>query len=85
MIDIRETNVSLTIPFSTSETATLVQEILNVDKELKGSGVSRVITANNETVHINFKGAELKKLRVAVNSILKNIVLIVKTIKQFEN
>lgn len=43
---------SLTIPFSTSETATLVQEILNVDKELKGSGVSRVITANNETVHM---------------------------------
>ncbi|XP_028157381.1 uncharacterized protein LOC114350673 isoform X2 [Ostrinia furnacalis] len=84
MIDVRETNVSLTIPFSSSETANLVQEVLNVDKELKGSGVSRTITSDQDTLHIDFKGGDLKKLRVAVNSMIKNILLVVKTINQFE-
>lgn len=33
----------------------------------------------------NFYGTELKTLRVHVNSMLKNIILIVKTINQFDN
>lgn len=38
------------IPFSTAELASLVNDVLNVDKELKGSGVHRQISVNETNI-----------------------------------
>ncbi|KAJ8722704.1 hypothetical protein PYW07_003884 [Mythimna separata] len=76
-------DICVTIPFPSSETATLAYDVLNVDKELKRSGVQRKIETNSENLVINFHGEDLKKLRVAVNGLIQNILLVVKTIDQF--
>ncbi|KAI5637984.1 transcription factor pcc1 domain-containing protein [Phthorimaea operculella] len=78
-----EKNICITIPFDSDATACLAQEVLAVDKELKGSKIRRVFTTDKSNLVINFYGTEIKMLRVAVNSVLKNILLIVKTIDQF--
>ncbi|KAF9418449.1 hypothetical protein HW555_004737 [Spodoptera exigua] len=77
-------NISLTIPFPSPESASLTRDVLNVDKELKRSGVQRKLETNAENLVITFHGRDLKKLRVAVNSMIQNIILVVKTIEQFK-
>lgn len=77
-------NLCLTIPFQSAKYAALACDVLNVDKELKGSGVSRDISRKSENLVINLNGQDLKRLRVSANSMLKNVILITKTFSQFE-
>lgn len=77
-------DISLTIPLPSAESASLARDVLSVDKELKRSGVQRKIEINAENLVITFHGNDLKKLRVAVNSMIQNIILVVKTIEQFK-
>ncbi|CAG9783754.1 unnamed protein product [Diatraea saccharalis] len=46
-------SVSLSIPFSSSDTASLVQEVLDVDKELKSSGIQRQISTVGVNLQVN--------------------------------
>lgn len=77
-------DISLTIPFPSAESASLTRDVLSIDKELKRSEVQRKIEINAENLVIAFSGNDLKKLRVAVNSMIQNIILVVKTIEQFK-
>lgn len=76
-------DICVTIPFPSPESASLAYDVLNVDKELKRTGVQRIIETNSENLIINFHGEDLKKLRVAVNGLIQNVLLVVKTINQF--
>lgn len=71
--------VNLIIPFENEEQAILVSEILSVDKELKGSGIKRNISVEDNDLNVTFEGVDYKKLRVSINAFLKNTILIVKT------
>ncbi|CAH0720842.1 unnamed protein product, partial [Brenthis ino] len=75
--------ITLQIPFKNEEQAILVTEILNVDKELKGSGIHRNINFEDNSLLVTFEGVEYKKLRVSINAFLKNVLLIVKTFNTF--
>ncbi|KPJ06093.1 hypothetical protein RR48_14535 [Papilio machaon] len=74
---------SLSIPFRTPNEAIIAYEIIKVDKDLKGNKVKRYVTLNNTELAINFEGTDTKKLRVAVNSTFKNLLLIIKTLSEF--
>lgn len=76
-------DISVTVPFHSSELALLAYEVLSVDKELKRSGIQRKLEVNSENLIVKFHGESTKKLRVAVNSFIKNTLLVVKTIDQF--
>ncbi|CAH2237434.1 jg5567 [Pararge aegeria aegeria] len=73
----------LTIPFNNNQQVLLVSEVLKVDKEFKGSGIQRILSAEQNNLIVSFEGADYKKLRSSINAFLKNIILIVKTIQSF--
>lgn len=78
-----KTAITLKLSFTSNDNASLVYDVLNVDKELKGSGVHREFQLKSNVLYIEFKSLDLKRLRVAVNAILKNILLITKTVENF--
>lgn len=84
MVEENDNNVCLRIPFSSSEHASIAYEVLNVDRELRGSGVHREISKDGVNLVVKFEGVDLKKIRVAVNAFLRNVLLVVKTIEFFQ-
>ncbi|CAG9114294.1 unnamed protein product [Plutella xylostella] len=79
--DLKSNKLLLTIPFPSDETASLARDVLSVDKELKGNLLKKTISVDGSNLIVEFYSADLKLLRVASNAFLKNIVLVVKTIK----
>ncbi|CAK1581894.1 unnamed protein product [Parnassius mnemosyne] len=76
-------NITLNIPFASVKQASVAYDILIVDKELQGSRIRREILLNNTELIISFEGTDTKRIRVAVNAILKNLLLITKTLTEF--
>ncbi|CAG4980967.1 unnamed protein product [Parnassius apollo] len=76
-------NITLNIPFASTKQASIAYDILIVDEELQGSRITREILINNAELIISFEGTDTKRLRVAVNVALKNLLMIIKTLSDF--
>ncbi|XP_045445478.1 uncharacterized protein LOC123653532 isoform X2 [Melitaea cinxia] len=79
MVDQPPKKVFIKIPLLNQEQALLISEVLSIDKELKGSGVKRETRVEADCLVVTFDGVDYKKLRVSINALLKNILLIIKT------
>ncbi|PKC75569.1 Pcc1-domain-containing protein [Rhizophagus irregularis] len=75
---------TLTIPFPSSRLANIAERALNVDKELKGDQVKRIITTDDDKLIVSFDCASVKMLRVSVNSLFDMIMMITKTMDAFD-
>ncbi|CAB4374343.1 unnamed protein product [Rhizophagus irregularis] len=77
-------SLTLTIPFPSSRLANIAERALNVDKELKGDQVKRIITTDDDKLIVSFDCASVKMLRVSVNSLFDMIIMITKTMDAFD-
>ncbi|XP_014250773.1 uncharacterized protein LOC106667377 [Cimex lectularius] len=77
-------SVRVEIEFPEERHARIAYKVLSVDKEPNRSRVERELKAEGNKLSVNFRGSELRKLRVASNSIFDLSYLVVNTIHQFE-
>ncbi|XP_067951256.1 EKC/KEOPS complex subunit Lage3-like [Watersipora subatra] len=74
---------NIRIPFFTERDAEIAYNTLRVDKEPPRGGCVKTMFVEGSTLEVHFTAADAKKLRVAVNSFLDTVTLVVETIQQF--
>lgn len=55
------------------------------DKELNDNKSSKIMTFDEDLIHVVFKAIDWKTLRVSISSFYTNVELCLKTIEKFEN
>ena len=73
----------LTFPLATARHADIVYNTVRIDKEPKKT-VQRVETVDNNVLKVRFEAEEAKFMRVAVESYIEKINLILRTIQRFD-
>ena len=73
----------LNFPLATARHANIVYNTVKIDKEPK-KNVQRLETVKDNVLHVRFEANEAKFLRVAVESFIEKINLILKTIQRFD-
>lgn len=76
-------SVTLQIPFASSKHATIAMESIQVDPELQPQAVLRTLAVEDDVLVANFKTLTIRLARLAVNSFLENVDLVVRTLEQF--
>jgi len=61
-----------------------VLSVLQVDEEIRPDRITRQLSLQGPTLCMHFAAADLKFLRVAVSSFLEAMMLVVRTINQFQ-
>jgi len=73
----------LSFPLATTRHAEIVYNTVRIDKEPKKT-VQRVETVEKNMLNVRFEAEEVKFLRVAVESYIEKINLILRTIQRFD-
>ena len=73
----------LSFPFVTTRHAEIIYNTVRVDKEPKKT-VQRTETLDNNILNVRFEAEEAKFMRVAVESYIEKINLILRTIQRFD-
>lgn len=73
----------LNFPLATARHANIVYNTVRIDKEPKKT-VQRIEQVNDNVLHVRFEAQEAKFLRVAVESYIEKINLILQTIQRFD-
>jgi EKC/KEOPS complex subunit PCC1/LAGE3 len=73
----------LSFPLATTRHAEIVYNTVRIDKEPKKT-VQRVETVEKNVLNVRFEAEEVKFLRVAVESYIEKINLILRTIQRFD-
>ncbi|KAI8084045.1 CTAG/Pcc1 family [Gilbertella persicaria] len=78
-----DSKIFVEIPFPNERLASIAQQVMNVDKELKTDQVKRVITSKDNLLQVHFECYNTKMLRVAVNSFLEYLTMVTRTMDAF--
>ncbi|KAI8384014.1 CTAG/Pcc1 family [Blakeslea trispora] len=79
-----DSKIFLEIPFANERLASIAQQVMNVDKELKTDQVNRVITSKENILQVQFECYNTKMLRVAVNSFLEYLTMVTRTMDVYQ-
>lgn len=74
---------NIEVPFPTVREAEIAYNTLSVDEEPKRSAVHRELSTSENILKVNFTAQEAKHLRVACNSFLDHLILVMNTIDEF--
>lgn len=83
MAERSELKATITIPFPSIREAHIAYEVLRVDPEPKRSGVQKDVQVERDTLTVNLFASKAQQLRVAVTSLMENLILVTETMKQF--
>jgi EKC/KEOPS complex subunit PCC1/LAGE3 len=72
----------LSVPFPTPLLASQACQILSTDKELKEDLVRRVLSVEGNELRVEFECASARMTRVAVNSFLESVELVVSSMAE---
>ncbi|ORY30374.1 transcription factor Pcc1-domain-containing protein [Naematelia encephala] len=75
--------VTLQIPFYNPEHARTAMRALQVDREQNATFVQRSISTQEETLIVEFKATTVRLLRLATNSFLSSVDLVMRTMEEF--
>ncbi|KAI8985889.1 CTAG/Pcc1 family, partial [Pilobolus umbonatus] len=75
---------SIDIPFPNDRLASIAEQVLSVDKELRAEQVKRTLTVDKNTLKVHFQCDNIKLLRVSVNSFLESLLMVTRTMDAFE-
>ncbi|GAA6040351.1 hypothetical protein JCM8097_007570 [Rhodosporidiobolus ruineniae] len=75
--------LSLTIPFPSSDSATLVKRVIDVDRVLKPSELDRTLTVTGTDLVADFRARTITQARVALDHFLSDVQLVVQTMHTF--
>ncbi|OBZ85844.1 EKC/KEOPS complex subunit PCC1 [Choanephora cucurbitarum] len=79
-----DNKIFIEIPFPDERLASIAQQVMNVDKELKTDQVKRVISSKDNLLQVRFECYNTKMLRVAVNSFLEYLTMVTRTMDAFQ-
>lgn len=74
---------TITVPFPSIREADIAYQVLRVDPEPKRSGVQKDIQVERDTLTVNLFAPKAQQLRVAVTSLMENLILVTETMEQF--
>ncbi|KAI8640896.1 CTAG/Pcc1 family [Parasitella parasitica] len=77
-----DSKIFIEIPFPNERFASIAQQVMNVDEELKSDQVKRTITCKDNLLHVQFECYNTKMLRVAVSSFLEYLTMVTRTIEE---
>lgn len=75
--------VKIEIPYNTQREAEIVRNSLQVDREPKRSGSSKVFSIKGNTLCVEIRSPDVRQLRTAVSSFMDLLHLATKTVNQF--
>ncbi|CEQ42945.1 SPOSA6832_04826, partial [Sporobolomyces salmonicolor] len=75
--------VSITIPFPASAHALLVKQVIEVDKPLRPSELTRALEVHDTELVVTFRARTVAQARVALDHALSDIQLVVQTMHTF--
>ncbi|GAA5862527.1 hypothetical protein JCM1840_004213 [Sporobolomyces johnsonii] len=75
--------VSITIPFPSSANALLVKRVIEVDKPLRPSELTRALEVQDTELVVTFRARTVAQTRVALDHALSDIQLVVQTMHKF--
>jgi len=61
----------------------ILNKVLTVDKELNHKVVTRTFEMKEEMFIVRYESKDVKKLRAAINNMIDNLMLVLKTMKEF--
>ncbi|GAA5909242.1 hypothetical protein JCM6882_003776 [Rhodosporidiobolus microsporus] len=76
-------SISLSIPFPSAANATLVKRVIEVDRVLKPSELTRTLTVEGASLVIDLRARTVSQARVALDHLLSDIQLVVQTMYKF--
>ncbi|KAL1465058.1 hypothetical protein WDU94_004653 [Cyamophila willieti] len=75
--------LSFKFPCSNETEATILYDVLRVDREPKRSSVEKSLSVDNNVLNITLKTSNVKNLKPSFNALLDYILLSKDTIEQF--
>ncbi|GAA5981408.1 hypothetical protein JCM10908_004100 [Rhodotorula pacifica] len=75
--------ITLTIPFPSPENATLVKRVIEVDKPLRPSELTRSMQVEGANLTVSLAAANVTQARVALDHLLSDIQLVTQTMARF--
>ncbi|GAA5938658.1 hypothetical protein JCM10213_006993 [Rhodosporidiobolus nylandii] len=75
--------LSISIPFPAAESATLVKRVIEVDKPLKPSELTRVLRVDGSALVAEFQARTVSQARVALDHFFSDVQLVVQTMHKF--
>ncbi|GAA5828120.1 hypothetical protein JCM11251_002598 [Rhodosporidiobolus azoricus] len=76
-------SLSLSIPFPTAENATLIKRVIEVDRVLKPSELTRSLQVEGTSLVVKLRARTVSQARVALDHLLSDIQLVVQTMHKF--
>ncbi|KAJ1094821.1 hypothetical protein NDU88_000006 [Pleurodeles waltl] len=73
----------LDVPFPSHMEAQIARNSLAPDREPRKGGISKELLVTDNILHVRWKAAEARILRVSINSFLDNLSLVLQTINRF--
>ncbi|XP_071960035.1 EKC/KEOPS complex subunit LAGE3-like [Antedon mediterranea] len=74
---------NISVPFGTSREAEIAYQSLNVDKEPRKGEVTKELAYTDNVLTVVFTASQARLLRVAVNSFMDHLNLVVQTVECF--
>ncbi|XP_033114998.1 EKC/KEOPS complex subunit LAGE3-like [Anneissia japonica] len=74
---------NIRVPFGTNREAEIAYRTLRVDKEPRKGDVTKVLSFQDNVLTADITAVQARLLRVAVNSFMDHLNLVVQTIEQF--
>ncbi|KNC95867.1 uncharacterized protein SPPG_08731 [Spizellomyces punctatus DAOM BR117] len=75
--------VTINIPFPDTRLATIAQQVLSVDKELKAAECQKEMNVEGTSLVVTIRGVSVRVVRTAVSSFLDFAGLVVNTMEAF--
>ncbi|KAE8210352.1 hypothetical protein CF327_g5769 [Tilletia walkeri] len=76
-------SLTLTMPFPDQRSASIVKDVLRVDRQIRPKEVAVAYEVSGSDVIVTIDATSVRQLRLSVNAALENAALIVKTMDAF--
>ncbi|KAG9314982.1 transcription factor Pcc1-domain-containing protein [Chiua virens] len=75
--------VTVRIPFTNNQHATIAKQVIDVDVELQKDAVKRTLTVEGDELIATFQTLTIRLARLTVNGFLENVDLVIRTMSEF--
>jgi len=75
--------INVEIPLASSNHASIVKQVIEVDSELQPHAVKRELSVQGEKLIATFHTLTVRLARLTLNAFLENVDLVVRTIEEF--
>lgn len=81
--ELKQNYSELSFPCESENMCNILYNVLNVDKELNHKVVKRTFESKGTIFSVKYESQDVKKLRAAINNMMDNLMLVLKTMHEF--